>query len=164
MTQHILSKLKQEAINAIPAIIYFVIAFNLIHFSSDLAREPGDIQYFSYFTMTLSALIIGKVLVIVNCFSFINAFPRKPIIYNISWKMLIYMACINLLVVLHILLHAAYRLQSFTAAYQRLLFDLRLPIFWSTEMFLILAFLVYITFSEFVRVLGKGRVHHMLFG
>lgn len=159
-----LKKLKDEVINAIPAIIYFLIIFNLLHFISNLAHQPGDIKVFGYWTMTLAALIVGKVIVLVNCFSFINAFPHKPIVYNVIWKVFVYNVLILLLVICHILIHLTLKYHDFKAATARLIWDLGLPFSWSIVILLVLTFVGYVLFSEFVRVLGKDKMKQLLFG
>lgn len=162
--KHIIHKLKKEIISAIPAVIYFIIVLNLIHFLGSLARQPGDIKYFSYLTVTIGALIIGKVIVIINCFSFINAYPNKPMIYNIVWKVFIYILSINILCGLHIFIHLMFKLKNLSSAMHQLMLDVELPIFASIELCLILVFLAYIIFSEFVRVLGKEKIMYLMFG
>lgn len=160
----IVKKLERETISAIPAIIYFLIVLNLIYFLGALARQPGDIRYFSFLEVTIGALIIGKVIVIINCFSFINAYPNKPMIYNIIWKLFIYILSINILCFMHVLIHLSIKNKSLIYAMHKLTFDIELPIFWSTEISLVLVFLAYLMFSEFVRVLGKKKMMHLLFG
>src|SRR5437867_58033 len=86
----ILIKIKAEIIHAIPAILYFLVTFNLINYTERLMLRSIEPGFGSYLLATLGALLVGKLLIIVNSFSFINAFPRKPMIYNIVWKFFIY--------------------------------------------------------------------------
>src|SRR5258708_6797649 len=126
------TNLKQEVIDIIPAVIYFCITFNLIFFITGLALKPGEVRYFSYSTVTLGALIVGKVMLIVNHFSFINAFPTKPLIYNIIWKFIIYIICIVLAWIIEELFHLIFEYDNVLTACKRLQSDFLSPEFWAT--------------------------------
>lgn len=159
-----LAKLRKEIIHAIPAIIYFLLTFNFIHFIAGLARQPGDVRYYTTLGVSVFALVVGKVIILVNCFSFINAFPKKPLIYNIIWKLFIYNFFILVVRILEIFSHEAFRFKNIHLALEKILYNLSLPMFWSTEFCLVFIFLGYIIASEFVRVLGKKEVIKLIFG
>lgn len=159
-----ISKLKQEIINAIPAIIYFCIAFNLINFTEGLYYTAGYLNSYSYLAVTMGALVAGKVLIIVNTFPFINAFPNKPLIYNIAWKSLIYSVAVLLVRVLEDYIHIAWQYDNVRSAYQLVKTKLTLAPFWGTQMWLTLIFFVFVVFSEFTRVIGKDKIKLILLG
>ncbi|HSW70834.1 MAG TPA: hypothetical protein VLH77_02520, partial [Gammaproteobacteria bacterium] len=80
---------EHEIYTVLPALIFFGLAFNILHFSCVLML--GDrVKYTSYFGATLGALIAAKVIIIVRSLPFINLFPNKALVYNISWKLLVY--------------------------------------------------------------------------
>lgn len=158
------TKLKQELMSIIPAVIYFAIAFNLIFFTTGLALQPGETRYFSYLTVTLGALIVGKVLLIVNYFSFVNAFPNKPLIYNITWKFFIYTSAVILAWFIEEFIKLAYRYDNIPDAFARLHADLELPSFWSSILWLALVFLIFVVFHEFACAIGRRKVMELLFG
>jgi hypothetical protein len=59
----ILKRLKEEAISIIPPIIYFCIAFNLIHFTHGVSQLPGTVLLlvFSIFVVfTEFVRVLGK--------------------------------------------------------------------------------------------------------
>ncbi|MDR3477433.1 MAG: hypothetical protein P4M14_05310 [Gammaproteobacteria bacterium] len=155
---------KEESIRVLPAIIYFVIAFNLIHFTTSLSLREGDVRYLSYFSVTFAALIVGKVLILVNYLPFINAFPNRPLIYNIIWKFCIYCLFFLLVRLLHIFIHGYFNEGSADLAYQHVAQEFVSPVFWSGQMWLMLVFFVFIVFSELFSALGKEKVKHLLFG
>lgn len=161
---HLLKWLKDESIRVFPAIIYFVIAFNLIHFTTGLSLKEGDVRYLSYFGVTFAALIVGKVLILVNYLPFINAFPNKPLIYNITWKFFIYCLFFLLVRLLHIFIHGYLDEGSAQLAYQHVEQEFMSPVFWGGQMWLMLVFLVFIVFSEIFNALGKEKVKALLFG
>jgi len=159
-----LGRFRREVNGIIPAIIYFLITFNLLHFVAALARQPGDIRYYNTLGVSIFALVVGKVVLIVNCFSFINAFPNRPLIYNILWKLFVYNFAIFLFRIVDLLIHLGLKFRNIDEVFQHLYLQLSIPMFWATELGLVVVFFGYLLFSEFVRVLGKEKVMKILFG
>jgi len=162
---HIFTWMKREAISIIPAIIYFCITFNLIYFTSGLALRPDDVRYLSFTSITLGALIMGKVLIIINSLPFINAFPNRPMIYNIIWKFFIYAIFVFVLQMMDTFLRLVFiKHLNAALAFQHLAAELSSPIFWSIFLNLLIVFMVFIIFNEICRVTGKDKMKHMMFG
>lgn len=164
ITLSIVKKIKQEIKSVIPAIIYFAIAFNLIYFTVGLSLEPGEVRYFTPLFVNMGALIAGKVLIIANALPFINVFPHKPLIYNILWKLFIYTLCIYIFWVIETLFHLADKYKKIDSIFQHLKLDMMSPLFWSAMLWLIAVFLIFVIFSEFIRVLGKDKILKILLG
>ncbi len=158
----ILKFIKEEILLVIPAIIYFCIAFNLIFFTIGLSLRPGSPRYLSYLSVTIMALAAGKIILIVDALPFINAFPKKPLIYNISWKFFIFATVIFLVSVADNLIELRMKHGSFALAFQYVSHELSSPLFWSGQIWLFLTFLIYIIFSEFNRAVGRGKIIRML--
>ncbi len=159
----VLCWLKDEVIRIVPAILYFWISFSLIYFTIGLALRPDDTRYLSYFTVALTALIMGKVLIIVNALPFINAFPQKPLIYNIVWKFCIFSSMIFLIEALHSYFHLCLKLKNSALAWQHLSAEVLSPLFWSAALWLCLVFGVYIFFTELARVIGVEKIRKIMF-
>jgi len=114
--------------------------------------------------VTLSALILGKAVLVADLLPFINRYPDKPLIYNIAWKTTMY-------VLVAMLVHYLERLADFwkeagslVAGNQKLLAEIVWPHFWAIQILLVVLILIYCTMHEFVRVLGRDKVLAMLFG
>lgn len=158
----IIRKIKEEIIHALPAIIYFLIALSVIYFCIGLSLPPGEERYFSYPMILLGALLLGKVIVIVNVLPFVNLFPKKPLIYNITWKFILYAFFVFLAWVGDSFFHLIYQYDQFDLAYYAIKAELLSPVFLATLVWLLLIFLVYVFLSEYMRVLGFKKVIRML--
>jgi uncharacterized membrane protein len=159
------SLIKKEALSVLPAVIYFAISFNLILFSDSLLLRTHDIPIpFSYCSVTLGALIAGKVIIIVNTFPFLNKFPDKPLVYNIVWKFFIYAVFIFLLRVAENFIHASLHFHSWTKGWLHVELTLQTARFWSIELWLFLLFFLFIFYNELVDNMGRDKVRKMLFG
>ncbi len=156
--------LKEEIVGVIPAVVYFCIVLNLIYFTAGLTLKPGVPRYFSHLAVTLGALVIGKIMLVINSFSFINAFPNKPLIYNILWKFSIYIFCIVLLWLTHNFLHFYFSFHDGFIALSILEMELSSPIFWSSLIWVLITFLCYVIFSDLARKIGYKKMWCIFFG
>ena len=114
--------------------------------------------------VTLSALILGKAVLVADLLPFINRYPDKPLIYNIAWKTTIY-------VLVAMLLHYLERLADFwkeagrlVAGNQKLLAEIVWPHFWAIQILLVVLILMYCTMREVIREIGADRMRQMFFG
>ncbi|EKD70312.1 MAG: hypothetical protein ACD_46C00572G0002 [uncultured bacterium] len=158
-------QLQEEVISAIPAILFFVISLNLINFTEGLMFRPDHIQDYGFITVTVFALLLGKFLIIVNNFSFINAFPHKPLIYNITWKMFIYTLLVFIFRIMdHIIHMTIIRGNNLSLTFQGIKHELVSPIFWAVQLWVIMLFFIYVVCSEYIHALGRKKIKKMLLG
>ncbi|MDX1432690.1 MAG: hypothetical protein R3286_09600 [Gammaproteobacteria bacterium] len=160
----IISRLKDEIVEAIPPFIFFFLAFQIIAFTSALMVEEYGIRVSTFMTATISALIVAKVVLIVDLVPFVNRFPDRPLIYNVVWKTAIYLIAAFVVRYLEHLFHFLREHDSFTAANRHMLDEVVWPHFWAVQIWLLILFLLYCTLRELVRVLGRERVRAMFFG
>lgn len=158
-----LTRIKQEIREAIPEIIFFVIGLNLINFTEGLMLKQYDLTYLSVVTVTIGAIIVSKFFIIINLFPFINAFPDKPLIYNIVWKSSVYGI---LMLFFHVLDHAVRLSMLFGVAnISDYLIDLlKSPAFWSIQLWLQMLLTIYVIANEFVHAIGRDTVRKLLWG
>lgn len=156
--------MKQEAIHALPSIIYFLCAFNFIHFTGSLVRSSYDQPYFTYLSMSLDALIVAKALLISNSLPFINAFPKKPLIYNIVWKDWIYSIFVFLIWSLDVFLHSLARHDSWGLAWAQFKYKLTTPVFISGLLWVWVLLAVYVVCHEVIMAVGKDKILRLIFG
>lgn len=156
--------LKEEIIRTIPAVIFFLITFNLINFTERLIEKPNDIGYTSYLTVSIGALIAGKFLLIINSFKFINAYSTKPLIYNITWKFFIYGIGVLLFRIIDEFLEHLVHDGSVEIAYEHIMIRLASPGFWAIQTWLLMLFVAYIVTTDFIQAIGKDKFKKMLFG
>ena len=161
---HWIKVVKREVMLAIPAIIFFVIAFNLITFTERLIERANDLNYTSYLKATVGALLVGKCLIIINSFRFIEAFSDKPLIYNITWKFFIYGFAVLLFRVAEDFSHSLFFYESTRIAVHLMMEKLASPVFWAIQMWLLMLFAVFVLFSDLSGALGEGKMKKMLFG
>ena len=73
--KRILQRLKQEFFGVIPTAVFFFFAFQLLAFSRDLIVQDVDVELSTFVAATVGALIVAKVVVVVDLLPFVNRFP-----------------------------------------------------------------------------------------
>ena len=86
-----MTKLKEEFFKILPPTIYFFVALHLVMFVRVLMLEGTGLSPYSSVSIAVTALILGKAVLIADMLPLINRFPNKPLIYNIAWKTVIYL-------------------------------------------------------------------------
>ena len=157
-------KLKEEFLAMLPPAIFFFVMLQLVALIRALMLKGTGIAASTPLQITLSALILGKAVLVADLLPFINRYPDKPLIYNIAWKTVIYLLVAMLLHYLEHLVDFWREAGSLVAGNKKLLAEIVWPHFWAIQILLVVLILIYCTMHEFARLLGRDRVLEMLFG
>jgi hypothetical protein len=158
------AKLKEEFQAMLPPALFFFVMLHLVALIRSLMLKGTGIAINTSWQVTLSALILGKAVLVADLLPVINRYPDKPLIYNIAWKTVIYLLVAMLLHYLERLVDFWREAGSLVAGNQKLLAEIVWPHFWAIQILLVVLILIYCTMHEFVRLLGRDRVLEMLFG
>jgi len=74
----------------LPPTIFFFVALHVVAFVRVLMVKGTGLAPLSTASIGIAALILGKSVLISDMLPFINRFPKRPLVYNIAWKTLIY--------------------------------------------------------------------------
>jgi len=157
-------KIKEEINALIPPTIFFFIALHIVVFVRVLMLKGTGIAFGTSVTVAVAALILGKAVVIADLLPFINRYPDKPLVYNITWKTAIYLLVALLVHYLERLVEFWRVAGGFIAANEKMLAEIVWPHFWAIQIILAVMIVVYCTMHELVRLLGAEKVRHMFFG
>jgi len=160
----ILERLKQEFLGVIPTAVFFFIAFQLLAFTRDLIVQEYDVEISTFLAATVGALIVAKIVMVVDLLPFVNRFPDKPLIYNIVWKTSIYLVAAFLFRYIEYLVPFVLDYGDIAEANRHLLDEAVWPHFFIVQIWLFVLFFLYCVVTELVRVLGHDRVRSMFLG
>src|SRR6266496_2267665 len=110
------TKLKEEFFRLLPPTIFFFVALHIVAFVRVLMLEGTGITPLGSVSVAVAALILGKAVLLADMLPVINRFPNKPLIYNITWKTLIYLVMSALIHYLERLIDFWRQAGSFLAA------------------------------------------------
>lgn len=155
--------MKHEARELLPAFVFFSLAFCIVVVTDALYVKGYHIQGFHIAGALILALIVSKAMLLANMLPFVDAFPNRPLIYNTVWKTSVY-------TVTAVFIYFMERIIRTAAMHARLTNDPSLthgipwPRFWAVLIWLVVVFLVFVSYSELDRRLGNGKLRRMFFG
>ena len=158
------AKLKHEIVEAIPPAIFFFIAFQVIAFTHALNQGETGVALSTFISATIAALVVAKVVLIVDLVPFVNQFPEKPLIYNVTWKTTIYVVAALIVRILEELIPLIGPAGGVEPAFGKLLDDVVWHHFWAIHILLLTLFAFYCSLREIGRIIGRKEFLQMFFG
>jgi hypothetical protein len=161
---NVTEKIKEEFLAMVPPTLYFFVILHLVALIRALMLEGTGISLVTTTSATITALILGKSVLIADMMPFINRFPEKPLIWNVAWKSVVYFL---VALVVHYLEHLYdfWKLApGLAAANAKLLASIVWPHFWGIQLLLAVLVFGYCMMSELVRALGADKIRTMFFG
>lgn len=155
---------KKELREIIPPTVFFLISFHILVLFRALMLKGYGVQVSAVAGATVAALVVGKVVIIADAIPIMNRFPRRPLIYNVLWKTLIYVVAALVVHYLEHLVPAWWRTGSLGDAHRELMSKIVWPHFWAIQLWLVLLFFIYCTLRELIRVLGRDQVREIFLG
>jgi hypothetical protein len=160
----ITSKLKDEFFAVLPPTIFFFVALHVVAFVRVLMLKGTGLPPLSTISIGIAALILGKSVLLSDMLPFINRFPERPLIYNIAWKTLIYLAVSALIHYLERLYDFSRQAGGIAAGNEKLFAEIVWPHFWAVQIILLVLIFMYCTIHELARVIGKEKMLRIFFG
>jgi hypothetical protein len=160
----VMAKLKEEFFKLLPPTIFFFVALHIVAFIRVLMLKGTGISPLSSISVAVAALILGKAVLIADMLPVINRFPDKPLIYNVTWKTLIYLVVSALIHYLERLVEFWRQAGGLVAGNKKLLAEMVWPHFWAIQIILLVLIAMYCTIHELVRVVGKQKLQRIFFG
>ena len=156
--------LVREFLEILPPTIFFLVGFNLIVLTTNLILADYGGQFASFMIATASALIVAKALLVANAMPAIRRYDRAPLIRPILFKTVFYWAAVF---VVRLLEHwVRYRFggdYAFGGFVSHEIATFSWDRFMAIQLWIFVLFLVYVTASEFNRLIGHGELARILF-
>jgi hypothetical protein len=156
-------KLKEEFLKMVPPTLFFFIALHVIALVRALLTRGSGLPSASTAQIALSALILGKAVLVADLLPAINRFPDKPLAYNVAWKTVIYFVLASLIHYLERLYDATKDAGSIAAGNARLAAELIWPHFLGIQIVILVVILNYCAIRELGRALGEERIFRLFF-
>ena len=158
------AKLREEFFALLPPTIFFFVALHIVAFVRVLMLKGTGISPLGSVSVAVAALILGKAVLLADMLPVINRFPDKPLIYNVTWKTLIYLVVSALIHYLERVVEFWRQAGSLVAGNEKLLSEMVWPHFWAIQLVLFVLIAMYCTVHELARVIGKEKVLRIFFG
>ena len=157
-------KIGEEFRKVLPPTIYFFVMLHVVALIRSLMLRGTGISLVTPWEIAVSALILGKAVLLADMLPLVNRYPEKPLAYNIVWKSVIYLVVASLIHYLERLWHFARAEGGLRAGNRQLLQDIVWTRFLGVEILIAVLIVAYVTLHELNRVLGKDRMMEIFFG
>jgi hypothetical protein len=161
--RRVLDWFAREMRHVLPPMIFFAIGFNLIVFSINLVLAQYFLRLASFMTATLAALLVGKAVLVADKLPFLRRFDTAPLIRPILFKTIVYALAVFVARLLEELIRYVIengRIAGFPAA---MLERFTWHHFVFVQLWILVLFLIYVTFSELNALFGDGELFRILF-
>ncbi len=148
------SFVKHEFLQVLPPTIFFLCAFNIVAFTTGLILEQNQIQGSVHAVATVLALVIGKVVLVVNKLPLLQRFNGKPLFYPILFKSTIFTVFVTIVRLLEHWVPALIKTGAPGSATEFIIEHIVWRYFAVGEIWIFVCFLVYITATEVISLFG----------
>jgi hypothetical protein len=153
----------KEVREALPAIIFFAIGFNLIELTTQLILNQYSIRFADYSLATLAALLVGKAVLVADALPFFRRFDTQPLIQPILFKTVVYWLMVTLFRFLE-------RVIEYLTGGGRLrdipdfvMMHFSWSQFAAVQLWVFVLFLIFTTANELSTLFGEGEILRIFF-
>jgi hypothetical protein len=164
MPNKIFARIKKIFLEVLPAFIFFFIMFHILAVTRALALKQYGINVHVTASSIIGALIVAKVVLIADRLPFLNLYPKKPLVYTVVIKTIVFSLVTLLFLILEEWIRFARVDGSFAAGWRHLSIDTKWSAIWARQIWLFVLILFYCAARELARVIGEKKVGEIFFG
>lgn len=162
-TRRVGARLILEAGEALPPTIFFFVGFNLIVLTTNLLVAQYLVAVSNFMLATLSALVVGKAVLVANKISLLSHYDRAPLIKPILFKTACYWVAVFFVRLLERFVDFLLEGNAPTDFFLYLIATFSWHRFAAISLWILVLFLIYVTAREFSNILGPGEIRRLLF-
>lgn len=160
----VLHKIKHEFMKVLPPTIFFFVILHIVALIRALMIKGSGVDLPVSASVLIASLVLGKCVLIADMLPFINRFPDKPLVWNVTWKTLMYALVALIVHYLERLYDYWKEAPGFMDANALLWSSINWPRFWAIQILLITLIFMYCVIAELARVIGRDRLKVMFVG
>lgn len=161
--KNIKDKLVAELKKLLPVTLYFLFAGELIALTSHVVLSEYQIDAFGYLTALLIALVIAKVVIIIDLLPIMNIFKHKPAIWNTTWGAVLYFLGSLCFQLVESTAGPLFSGVGLSAALDAAAAEIPWPRFWIKQLWIFALLFNYCLVRELGVAVGRGTFSRVLF-
>lgn len=158
---------KKKLINELKVLgistLYFVFCFGVLMLLKVLLLEEYNIQFLGVSMILIGALVVAKVILILEHVNFGSWIKEKPAFVDIIFRTLLYMIGVFIVLLLEKSFEGREEYGDFWSSFENIFNHVDINHVWVTIICVALAILGFNTLSVVNRSLGKGKLSQILF-
>lgn len=147
---------KHEFLQVLPPTIYFLIMFNIVALTTTMVLAEFKIQTSAHAVATMLALVVGKVVLVVNKLPALSWLDGKPLTYPIIFKATIYSFFVMVIRLLEHWAPAFIETGNAMLATDHLLAETAWRIFAMGQIWIFVLFVLYVSAAEIITLFGMS--------
>lgn len=147
----------------LPPTLYFFVAFNLISFTTEVLVRNYWFDLSGFLLASTTALVVAKVVLIVDRVRGIDKFRGGPLIRPILYKSVFYSVIVLFVRFLEKVVRFAIDTGGFGPAFRDALNDFSWHRFIAVHLWIFVCFVIYVTATEFSTLVGQGQLFRLFF-
>jgi hypothetical protein len=155
--------LKHEFFEMLPPTIFFLVVFHILAFIRTLMAKQYGITLTSSTAATIGALIVGKSILIVDSLPLYEWFSQKRLIYNIAWRIFLYLIIVVFFQFIEELIPLISKYGTLSTAREHLIEEIKWPRFWATHIILIIFITFYNLATAVIGAIGRNKFLEIFF-
>src|SRR5271166_4917342 len=153
----------KEIAEALPAIVFFAIGFNLIVLTTQLILDDYGAQFAGFMVATMAALLVGKAVLVAKLLPFFRRFDNAPLIQPILFKTIVYWAVVFLARFLEKLVEYLFSGGRIGGIPEYVTTHFTWHRFVAIQIWIFVLFLIYVTADELNTLFGHGELFKIFF-
>jgi hypothetical protein len=160
----VLNRIKDLFLEVLPAFIFFLVMFHIMMITRALVLKQYGISAPASAVAVIGALIVAKVILIANRIPFLNIYPKKPLIWNVLLKAVVFSAITFVFLIVEGILQEARRQGGLVAGFEHFGANVVWPAFWARDIWINVLILFYCAAMELAHVVGAKKMSEIFFG
>src|SRR3984893_17298369 len=159
----LLTFLIKELQEVVPPTVFFAIGFNLLVLTTDLILADYLVSLGRFIVATVTALVVGKSVLIANAMPYLRRFDTAPMIQPILFKTVVYWAVVFAVRFLEKLVEYLFAGGSLRAIPEYVVTHFTWHRFAAIQIWIFVLFLIYTSVEELNARLGDGELMKIFF-
>ncbi len=153
----------RELREIIPPFLFFMVVFHTLAITKAVLQSGHDMTILRSVVATIMALTVAKSILLVDAFGFARIFELRPLAYSIAWKTLLFGVVTLVFRFIEELIPQLSKQEGLGAACRHVIEELNWAHFWTMQMWLWAAVLLYTSVAELVNRYGREVVRDVMF-
>ena len=153
----------KEVREALPAILFFAVGFNLIVLTTQLILDDYAAQFAGFMVATMTALVVGKAVLVAKLLPIMRRFDDAPLIQPIVFQSIVYWVVVFVARFLEKLIEYLVHGGRFGGVPEYVTTHFSWHRFAAVQIWIFALFLVFTTAAELNRLFGHGELFEIFF-
>jgi hypothetical protein len=159
----LVSFLWEEFKELLPPTLFFAIGFNLIELTTQLVLDDYLVRFANFLVATVSALVVGKAVLVANLLPFVRRFDSEPLIRPVLFKTVVYTVAVAVMRFLERIIEYAVGGGTIHELPAHVVAQFAWHRFVAIQLWIFILFLIYTSIHELHARLGRGVLVSMFF-